>query len=161
MQLHMVAMIAGLCVLDQAVKFWARTVLQPVGRMELIPRIISLSYEQNSGAFFSILEGKQLILISVTIVAVTLIITMLTHPKYRFRGIAHWALMLILTGALGNFTDRLCHGYVIDMFKFEFMTFAIFNVADICITIGGIVFVAALTFGKTNRGMFEKKNAAA
>jgi len=153
------ALITALCVLDQAVKLWARTVLRPVGRIDLIPGIISLTYEKNSGAFFSMLEGRQVFLVCVSVVAIALIIIMLAHPRHRLKGAAHWSLVLILAGALGNFTDRVCQGYVIDLFKFEFVNFAIFNVADICITIGGIVFMAALAFGRENRALLSKTNA--
>ena len=48
------------------------------------------------------------------------------------------AYSLILAGAVGNFIDRIRLGYVVDMFKFEFIDFPIFNVADICLTIGVI-----------------------
>jgi hypothetical protein len=51
------------------------------------------------------------------------------------------ALAAILGGAVGNFIDRLALGEVIDMFEFEFVNFAIFNIADVFITLGGIVFI--------------------
>jgi hypothetical protein len=52
-------------------------------------------------------------------------------------------------GALGNFIDRILSGYVVDMFDFEFMEFAVFNIADIFITVGAFMFcVYILIAGK-------------
>lgn len=51
------------------------------------------------------------------------------------------AYVLIFSGAVGNFIDRLRLGYVIDMFKFEFIDFPIFNVADICLTLGVAIMI--------------------
>ena len=47
---------------DQAVKLWARTILQPLGSMPFIPHVLQLRYVLNTGAAFSILEGQQLLL---------------------------------------------------------------------------------------------------
>ena len=47
----------------------------------------------------------------------------------------------IVGGAIGNFIDRLRLGYVIDLFDFCLINFAVFNFADICITIGGGLFI--------------------
>ncbi len=47
-------------------------------------------------------------------------------------------LTLVLAGAVGNLIDRALQGYVVDMFNVLFMDFAIFNVADICVVVGGI-----------------------
>jgi signal peptidase II len=55
-------------------------------------------------------------------------------------------MLLIISGALGNFIDRLRFGYVVDMFEFRFMTFPVFNVADICLVFGTIAFVIVTMF---------------
>jgi signal peptidase II len=47
---------------------------------------------------------------------------------------------MLLGGAVGNAIDRAVSGYVVDMFEFAFVNFAIFNIADIFITCGGIMF---------------------
>ena len=54
--------------------------------------------------------------------------------------------MLILAGAVGNLIDRLAHGYVVDMFELQFINFPVFNVADICLTLGvGLMIYLVLT----------------
>jgi len=63
--------------------------------------------------------------------------------SHRF-GVA--SLSLVLAGALGNLIDRVCLGYVTDMFNLLFMRFAVFNVADICVVAGGISTCVYLLF---------------
>ena len=53
-------------------------------------------------------------------------------------------LTLLLAGAVGNLIDRAVRGFVVDMFNVLFMNFAVFNVADICVVVGG--FAAALYY---------------
>ncbi len=49
---------------------------------------------------------------------------------------------LLLAGAVGNLIDRALRGFVVDMFNVLFMNFAVFNVADICVVVGGIAAAA-------------------
>ena len=60
--------------------------------------------------------------------------------KYKMGRIGFLSLAAVLGGAMGNLIDRIFLGHVIDMFEFEFVKFAVFNIADIFITVGGIVF---------------------
>ena len=56
------------------------------------------------------------------------------------------ALTLLLAGAVGNLIDRAFRGYVVDMFNVLFMDFAVFNVADICVVVGGFLMVFYVLF---------------
>ena len=51
-----------------------------------------------------------------------------------------WTLTAILGGGLGNLIDRVRLGYVVDMFNFQFMSYPVFNVADILVVCGTIGF---------------------
>ena len=55
-------------------------------------------------------------------------------------------LTLLLAGAVGNLIDRALQGYVVDMFHVLFMEFAVFNVADICVVVGGFAAVIYYLF---------------
>ena len=55
-------------------------------------------------------------------------------------SLGKWSWVLVLAGAVGNLIDRCLYGYVVDMFEVQFMHFAIFNVADIFVVVGGILF---------------------
>ena len=74
-----------------------------------------------------------------------LVILALALWKNYFRHpIGKLTLTLLLAGAVGNLIDRVARGYVVDMFHVLFMHFAVFNVADICVVVGG--FGAALYY---------------
>ena len=62
-----------------------------------------------------------------------------------------FALSLIVSGAIGNVIDRIFHGYVTDFFSFAFINFPVFNVADIAITIGAVLFVAAVLLSPSHK----------
>lgn len=121
--------------LDQAVKFWARTVLQPVGVMPMIPHVLQLRYLLNTGAAFSMLAGKQWFLTVFTgaVLAVMGGYLMVGLPKKRLETAA-W--LLVLAGGVGNLIDRAARGAVVDLFEPIFINFAVFNVADIFICTG-------------------------
>ena len=55
-------------------------------------------------------------------------------------------ILFVIGGALGNFIDRMRLGYVIDMFDFRLINFAVFNVADSFIVVGGIMVVIYFLF---------------
>ena len=56
-----------------------------------------------------------------------------------------FSLSLMMAGALGNFIDRVRLGYVVDMFHLDFINFPIFNVADMCLSVGvGLLFICIL-----------------
>lgn len=121
--------------LDQAVKLWARTVLQPAGTMPFIPYILQLRFVLNTGAAFSMLEGRQLFLTLFTgAVLAALGGWLVLNPPQKKLEYAGW--VLILAGGVGNLIDRAANGEVVDLFDTLFMNFAVFNVADICITVG-------------------------
>ncbi|MBR2131667.1 MAG: signal peptidase II [Oscillospiraceae bacterium] len=129
-----------LCVvLDQAVKFWTVGNLALHESAPLLPGIVELYYIQNTGGGFSILTGHTWFLSAVTAVLLTVLSALLikkvfTHP------LAVWTLVLVIGGGIGNLIDRVRLGYVVDMFNFQFMSYPVFNVADIFVVCGAIGF---------------------
>lgn len=77
----------------------------------------------------------------------------LTHPL----GVV--PAVLVLSGGLGNLIDRIAFGYVTDMFRTLFMNFAVFNVADICITVGAVWLAVYVLFGYEKLEKKSKKEA--
>ena len=126
-------------VLDQLFKRWI-TITMAVGEQKaIIPGVISLARVENFGAAFSILSGKRWLLAAIMFVAILVIIWILLRYNEGFWGTL--GLSAVLGGAVGNLIDRVFSGHVVDMFEFKFIDFAIFNVADIFITLGGITFL--------------------
>lgn len=128
---------------DQAVKLWTTNniVLGAIGEdcVSLIPGVVHLTNVHNYGAAFSILQNARWILVAVTAVFVIVVI-ILIGSEIIHTGFGRWTVCLVLAGAIGNCIDRILYGYVVDMFEFEFFSFPVFNVADIFITVAGILF---------------------
>ena len=61
-------------------------------------------------------------------------------------ALGNWSLVLIAAGAVGNAIDRVARGFVVDMFDFRLIHFPVFNVADIFICVGGVLFVIYFMF---------------
>ena len=135
--------IAALIVLDQLVKAY---VVQNIALGEIkswIPNLVSLTYLQNRGAAFSILQDQQLLFAVITLVVVVGAIWYLhKHMEDSFWMVL--GLTLIIAGGLGNFIDRISQGFVVDMFHLDFINFAIFNVADSYLTVGVIILLIAM-----------------
>ena len=124
-----------LIILDQAVKGYVVKEIPLGGMRRFIPKVVSLTYLKNSGAAFSMLENQQWFFTIITLIAMGAAFVYL----YRHIKGSIWLLLgltLIISGGIGNFIDRVRQGFVVDMFHLDFMNFAIFNVADIYLTIG-------------------------
>ena len=124
-----------LIALDQAVKWYVVKAIPLGGMRSFIPKVVSLTYLKNSGAAFSMLENQQWFFTIITILAMGAAFVYL----YRHIKGSLWLLLgltLIISGGIGNFIDRVHQGFVVDMFHLDFMNFAIFNVADIYLTVG-------------------------
>ena len=133
-----------LILLDQAVKGYVVKEIPLGGMRRFIPKVVSLTYLKNSGAAFSMLENQQWFFAIITLIAMGAAFVYL----YRHIKGSLWLLLgltLIISGGIGNFIDRVRQGFVVDMFHLDFMNFAIFNVADIYLTVGvGLVLIYIL-----------------
>lgn len=98
--------------------------------------IINLTYLENRGAAFGILQDKRIFFLLITIGIVCYLIYYFIKNYKNNPLILNIALSLIISGALGNFYDRAFNGYVVDFIEFSFVNFPIFNIADIFVTIG-------------------------
>ena len=133
-------------VVDRLTKIWAAGTLQPVGSMNFIPGVIEFHYVENRGAAFSMLWGKTWIFIILTILIVAFLIGYLIKYRNTDGLLTRIAVSCIISGALGNLIDRLLYGYVIDFLRPTFINFAVFNIADIFVTCGAILFIFCLLF---------------
>ena len=124
-----------LILMDQAVKGYVVKEIPLGGMRRFIPKVVSLTYLKNSGAAFSMLENQQWFFTIITLTAMGAAFVYL----YRHIKGSLWLLLgltLIISWGIGNFIDRVRQGFVVDMFHLDFMNFAIFNVADIYLTVG-------------------------
>ena len=132
-----------LIALDQLVKSYIVQQI-PLGQVRTwIPKLVSLTYLQNRGAAFSMLQDQQWFFTIITLVVMVGAIWYL-HKHMEDSIWMVIGLTLIIAGGLGNFIDRLSQGFVVDMFHLDFINFAIFNVADSYLTVGVIVLLIAM-----------------
>ncbi|MBU5284418.1 signal peptidase II [Limosilactobacillus reuteri] len=131
-----IGIILILTICDQLLKSWVASSIVLGGSKQLIPGIIELTNLRNSGAAWSIFEGQQTFFTIITIIAIIVIGYFIW--QYRKNISVLIGLSLIMAGTIGNFIDRLRQGYVVDMFETTFINFPIFNIADMCLTIGVI-----------------------
>ena len=123
---------------DQFFKFWVVANI-PLGvHPDLVPGIVRLTHIHTTGAAFSIFENMRVFLLIITTLSIAVIIVYMVRAKLTVT--ARIALSMILGGAVGNAIDRIVNGYVVDMFDLDFMEYAIFNVADCFIVVGGVMF---------------------
>ena len=141
-------------ILDQAVKFWVSDTLFGTDVVRFIPGVISLVNVHNDGAAFSFLSGQgaRIYFIIATGVFVLLVIIALATNFIRGK-FARWCLVFVAAGGIANMIDRVIYGYVQDMFKVELFNFAIFNVADVFITVFAILFALAMIFERPESDM--------
>ena len=136
-----------LVVLDQASKIYLTLVnkTSPID-LEVIRGFFRITYTCNDGASFSILKGKRVFFIIMTIVVVCLIVYYLLKNKVYW--VEKYSLLLIISGAVGNLIDRIMYGYVIDFLYFIIFgyDFPVFNIADSFITIGAIGLIISILF---------------
>lgn len=136
---YILAMIALIGV-DQWTKHWAVVNLVGQSPQTWIPHFLGFRYAENTGAAFSILRDQQLLLIVLTFLIMAMMFGfMYKAHKTDAHWVVKWAYTLILAGAIGNFIDRIRLDYVIDFLEFKFITFPIFNVADVCVVLGVIL----------------------
>lgn len=103
--------------------------------IEVIPNFFKLTYVINDGAAFSILKGKQLFLIILSIVFLLLIIQYINKEKLNNYKLIYYS--LLTGGLLGNLFDRIIYKGVIDFLDFKILSYSapIFNLADTFIVI--------------------------
>ena len=138
-----------LILLDQITKFICLQKLKPIGSLKIIENFFYLTYVENRGAAFGILQGARYIFIFLTISV--LIICFYYYkkiPKNKFELLTKTSLTLIISGAIGNLIDRIFRGFVIDMFHFIFWgnDFAVFNMADIFVVLGTFLLAVVILF---------------
>lgn len=142
------AIIAAIILIgDQWLKYWVTVnITLSTGEVALIPGVVKLVNIHNSGAAFGLLgDAAYARWLFLGVAALFIIVIIVVLAKHMFKSrFANWCAVLALAGAVGNCIDRALYGYVVDMFKVEFMNFAVFNVADIFLVVACLAFIIYL-----------------
>lgn len=132
-------------IIDQFTKYLTISSISLGEIIKVLPGILSFTYIQNTGAAWSILQGQMIFFYIVTIIVVCLLVYFL-HNDAKGSPLLSTAIAFMIGGALGNFIDRLFHQFVIDMIRLEFISFPIFNVADMALTIGVTLMIIGVIY---------------
>jgi signal peptidase II len=162
MAVILVILVAVLVAADQLVKYWTVSSLKPVGTMDFLHigdfKLVDLTYLENRGAIFGSMAGQRWFLVGFTslVIAAGIFAMFYTLKRSKFLSTA---IMLFVAGGIGNLIDRIRFGYVVDMFEFKFVHFAIFNFADICVTFAFILVLIYMLFldRKKDKNAAEEK----
>ena len=131
--------------LDQCTKQLVLRLISPYEARVVVPDFFSLVNVTNTGAAFGSFRGNNTFFIVISIIALVIVVTLLVRPRGPDR-LRDLSLALLLAGILGNLTDRLLYGHVIDFLLFNLHIryadpWPAFNVADSCISIAVVLFV--------------------
>ena len=144
-----IIVIVGVIVLDRIVKTAVANSMNVGDSIPVLGDFFHITYIQNSGAAFSMLQNHSTILIILPAAVILIGIIVICTGTKKYKPIFLWALALMCGGGLGNLTDRLAYGKVIDMFDFGF--FPVFNVADIAVCVGcGLLVVYMIVYENSN-----------
>lgn len=131
--------------LDQFLKQLAVEHLSGIETFPVIEDVFQLTYVENRGAAFGILEGKKLFLVGITGIVLLVLAILLLFQKIKHPFLI-WSITLVLGGGVGNLIDRISLGYVIDYLHLTLFDFPVFNFADCCVSIGTVMLIIYFLF---------------
>lgn len=120
----------------------------PHSLYDVWPGVFRFSMRMNTGGPFSILRGHSAWLAAFALAALSVVIYLYLRAARAGDRLMLWALAFVASGAVGNLFDRLAFGFVRDVLDVYCIHYPVFNVADILITIGGVLLVIELLRGK-------------
>lgn len=129
--------------LDQITKYQAVQHLKDHEPFVLWEGVFELNYLENRGAAFGILQNRRWLLVIFTVLVLAVIVDFYLRripAEKKFRYLDFIAILLF-SGAVGNFIDRVSQSYVVDFFYFKLIDFPIFNVADIYVTVAAVLLI--------------------
>ena len=137
--------------LDQGSKYFVLTRLKNTPAIILIPGVLQLHYLENRGMAFGLFEGK----IPVFVILCVLFFCVFFYVYARIPRTGYYlpltiTSLIMVSGALGNFIDRVFRKYVVDFIYFSLIDFPVFNMADIYVVCSGILLVILVCFKYKN-----------
>ena len=132
-----------LVVVDQISKKLVLDYLKDADPVTVIDGVIQFRYVENTGAAFGILSNNTWALSVFTGIIIIAGFVYLFFGKIKNK-FEYSAIILMLAGGLGNLIDRVFRHYVVDFIEYTFMDYAVFNFADICVTVGAVLIIIAV-----------------
>ncbi len=152
--------VAAGIILDQLTKLLTASLMELGETIPLIRDVLHITYVQNRGAAFGMLENHRWVFLVVSTVTILAIGAYLFVTKSR-DPLFITSLAMILSGGIGNMIDRLALGYVVDFIDFRLINFAVFNGADSFVCVGAALLFISILFEEKKRGADAPAAAAA
>lgn len=145
-------------VLDQLTKYLVKTTMTLGEKITIIPGFFTITSHRNTGAAWGIFSGNMPLFYGITVLALGLFFFLFKDADIIKKPFYSVAVYLMVAGGIGNFIDRLRYQQVVDFIDvdiFSYTTFPIFNIADICLVVGMILFALDVLleefYGKNHR----------
>lgn len=136
-----------LVAIDQITKYFAIMKLKNKPAIPIISDVFELSYLENRGAAFGLLQNQKFFFLFVgIIILVVVVFVLLKVPDKKKYTALHIFLIMIASGGIGNMIDRIRFDYVVDFFSFVLINFPIFNVADMYVTVSMVGLAILILF---------------
>lgn len=136
-----------LVLIDQISKFYITSTMKLHDAIPVIEDVFEIHYIQNRGAAWGLFENQQLLFIICTLIACIFgIIFYIKCVNSNALKALQVCIVLILSGAVGNFIDRVSYQYVIDFLYFKLIDFPVFNIADCYVTVGFFITIILILF---------------
>ncbi len=144
---------SAVLVFDWLTKIWAVNRLSGKDPIEIIPDVFRFAYVENTGIAFGLFQNYNGLLHILTPIAFVLLIV-IVYKQFAELAMDSWYLLifgLLIGGALGNVSNRILYGYVIDFIDVFIGSYnwPTFNIADSALTVGEVILVVKLFFWKT------------
>lgn len=144
--------------IDRITKKFATNYLME-GDIDLIPDILSLHYLENRGAAWGIFPNALWLFLIITVLVVGIMVYLYARiPFEKHYLYLRFTIIMLTSGAIGNFIDRAIWHYVVDFIYFKWINFPVFNVADIWVCISAVLLIHCLLFVYKDEEIIWKKN---
>lgn len=156
MKKHEGLLLTGILALDMLTKWLVSNYLTEGNSITVIPHFFWITFAKNTGAAWSILEGKLVFFLVITVAALV-VMTVIFLKTDKNNRLIRITMILLIAGTLGNFIDRAVFHYVRDFLEFNLLgyPFPIFNVADMSLTFGvGLMVIDAIIDWRKSNGQF-------
>ncbi len=141
---------------DQIIKYFVVENLRGIDSVPFIGNLLTLTYVENRGAAFGMMQNMSWFFAIVTVLMVVLFFYIIIKKKITSKFFV-LCTVLIVGGGVGNLIDRLFRGFVVDYLQLSFFPY-VCNLADYCITVGAFLLIIFVLFfyGKDKKSRQQK-----
>ncbi len=152
-------LVVAVIALDQITKILAVKYLMPISTVPIIKDVLHLTYVENTGAAFGILQNHRWVFMVISTIMIILMFFVMVKYKKHLHPLMNIGLSFVFGGGIGNMIDRTLSGFVVDFIDFTLIDFAVFNIADTFICIGVGFMILDVILKKSDLSFLEDKKS--